>query len=154
MATEPERDIVWMDVLDADACWRLLAEAPVGRVGFVTAGRPIVLPVNHVVDERTVIFRTAPTSPLGQLRPGQPVSFEVDVADPQRLVGQSAVVAGEVEAVPARRRRALAAGGPRPWAGGDREVWWCIRPMSVSGRAVSRHRRQPDGTFLPFLAPG
>ena len=72
---------VWMDDLDVDVCWRLIAGQPVGRVGFVWDGRPKVLPVNHAVDEKTIVVRTEHDTMLGGLHSDQIVAFEVDGAD-------------------------------------------------------------------------
>ena len=86
-------DIVWVSELECDMCWRLVEAEPVGRVGFVLGGRPVVLPVNHIVDDRTIVFRTDRAS--------------------SRIV-----------------------------------------PRSVTGRAISRRRRQRSGSFLPYMPPG
>lgn len=45
-------DVVWMTELEMNICWRLAEQQPVGRVAFIHRGRPMVLPVNHVTDDR------------------------------------------------------------------------------------------------------
>ena len=44
-------DVVWMTELEVNNCWRLAEQQPVGRVAFIHRGRPMVLPVNHVIDD-------------------------------------------------------------------------------------------------------
>jgi hypothetical protein len=109
--------------------------------------------VNHVVDERSIVFRTDGASSLGTLAVGQPVAFEVDAFAEDRKTGWSVLVAGEVARVDARTRRRIEPLGPEPWAPGDRDDWIRIVPLSVTGRAISRRRRQPDGHFLPYMPP-
>ena len=147
-------DIVWVSGLGVDTCWRLVAAEPVGRVGFVLGGRPVVLPVNHAVDDRTIVFRTDGASSLGTLAVGQPATFEADAIAVDRKTGWSVLINGDVVRVDDRSRRRLATHGPDPWAPGDRDDWIRIMPRTVTGRAISRRRRQPSGTFLPYMPPG
>ena len=136
--------LVWMDDLDGDVCWRLIAGQPVGRVGFVWDGRPKVLPVNHAVDEETIVVRTAHGTMLGGLSSGQIVAFEVDGGDNAAETGWSVLVEGRTAEVTAPAeldgldRIAL-----HPWAPGERDRWLRIVPTSVTGRAISRGRSSP-----------
>jgi nitroimidazol reductase NimA-like FMN-containing flavoprotein (pyridoxamine 5'-phosphate oxidase superfamily) len=151
---EPDgRDVVWFDELPLITCWSSLESAKVGRVGFVRGGRPIILPVNHVVDGESIVFRTDPTSALGALAVGEPVAFEVDGMAPDHQTGWSVLVRGEVERVDDRARRRMGERGPEPWAPGDRDEWLRIVPSSVTGRAISRRQQLPDGTYLPYMRP-
>jgi uncharacterized protein len=146
-------DVVWVSGLGQDTCWRLIEAAPLGRVAFVRDGRPTVLPVNHAIDGRTVVFRTDRRTGLGALVAHQPVAFEVDDGDAAHQTGWSVLVTGDVERVDAHGRRRIPPPGPQPWAPGDRDDWIRIVPVTVTGRSISRRRRQPDGTFLPYMPP-
>jgi nitroimidazol reductase NimA-like FMN-containing flavoprotein (pyridoxamine 5'-phosphate oxidase superfamily) len=148
-----DRAIVWIGDLAPHVCWRYLAEAPIGRVAFVADGRPVVLPVNHVVDGRSVVFRAAAGSALGRLAVDQPVAFEVDDIAPDRQTGWSVLASGELERIPDTARRLVAGGGPHPWAPGPRDLWWRVRPRAVTGRAISRRRSDADGRLLPYMSP-
>ena len=79
-----------------DACWRHLGDSANGRVVLVHHGRPLDVPVHHVVDGRTIVFRTGAASPLGLLASREPVRFEVDDGDASTSTGWSVLVAGEV----------------------------------------------------------
>ena len=70
-----------------DACWRHLDDTASGRVVLVHHGRPLDVPVNHVVDGRTIVFRTGAASPLGLLPSREPVRFEVDDDELRRRPG-------------------------------------------------------------------
>ncbi|MCS0500191.1 pyridoxamine 5'-phosphate oxidase family protein [Protaetiibacter mangrovi] len=69
------------EVLDEAACWRLLAEAEVGRVVFVEGDDIEVFPVNFAVGGRSVLFRSAPGSKLELVAEHPQVAFEVDRHD-------------------------------------------------------------------------
>jgi nitroimidazol reductase NimA-like FMN-containing flavoprotein (pyridoxamine 5'-phosphate oxidase superfamily) len=147
-------EVVWMDDLLPEVCWMLLTRVPIGRVGFIFEGAPKVLPVNHAVDERTVVFRTGMSTILHTLGEGSPVAFEVDGADSTAETGWSVVVEGRVVELhdPDERAR-LVDLGLHPWAAGERDHWMRIVPTTVTGRAISRRRASPGGTFLPYLPP-
>src|SRR5262249_23874191 len=59
----------WLEHLDPATCWELLAATPVGRIGVIHDSAPEIYPVNHVVDGRSIVFRTDPGTKLrGLLR--------------------------------------------------------------------------------------
>jgi hypothetical protein len=145
-------DEAWLDEIGAEDCWRLAASMPLGRVGFVRAGRPVVLPVNHVVDRHTIMFRTDDHSTLGNLEAGEPVAFEIDDFDDDQRTGWSVMVAGELLGTDRADRRVDSP--PSPWVPSDANRWWRIRPDHITGRRLHRHRRDATGHFLPAMPPG
>lgn len=64
--------------LDVEACTKLLAQGGVGRFGFVGGRDVIVLPVNFVFDQGSVLFRTAPGSKFKAALQRVRVAFEID----------------------------------------------------------------------------
>ena len=44
--------------LTADESWRLLAGTSLGRIVFTRHAMPAIRPVNHLVDDETVIIRS------------------------------------------------------------------------------------------------
>src|SRR5262245_39047726 len=92
------RSIVRMHELSERACWRLIDAAQVGRVAFVAGDLPKIFPVNHWVDQHTIVFRTAWASSL-QLTSGSPVAFEADDSDEMRKIGWSVLIEGQMTAV-------------------------------------------------------
>jgi nitroimidazol reductase NimA-like FMN-containing flavoprotein (pyridoxamine 5'-phosphate oxidase superfamily) len=130
-----------VEVIPRAECLSLLAGEVVGRIGFVLAGRPEVLPVNYVLDGEAVVFRTAPGSKLeGAVR--APVVFEADAIDKVSRSGWSVVVHGMAQEVTAldrpelvQRVRALPVD---PWAPGERPHLVRVEPTSISGRRVGR----------------
>jgi nitroimidazol reductase NimA-like FMN-containing flavoprotein (pyridoxamine 5'-phosphate oxidase superfamily) len=66
------------EVLSEDACWALLADAPIGRVVFAEGDDIEVFPVNFAIGGRSVLFRSAPGSKLELVAERPRVAFEVD----------------------------------------------------------------------------
>lgn len=123
--------------LDEAECRELLGIKRVGRIGLVTADGPVVLPVNYVVHEGDVVFRTSPYNVLASSVRGQRVAFEVDELDEYLQGGWSVLVVGQADFVeddddvpfklPER---------PEPWAEGSRPLYVRITTTRISGRRV------------------
>jgi nitroimidazol reductase NimA-like FMN-containing flavoprotein (pyridoxamine 5'-phosphate oxidase superfamily) len=145
-------ETAWVDDLDIDVCWKLLAHRPVGRVAFVVESGPEVLPVNHAVDGHTIVFRTSQTLILEALAGGARVAFEVDDTDESVETGWSVLVKGRAsEVVDDGERAALQELAVKPWAPQARERWIRIVADSITGRAISRERSRPPRDALPAL---
>lgn len=118
-------------------CWELLGTRGIGRVGLPGSSAPVVLPVNYVVDARTIAYRT---DPRGAAAPadGSAVSFEVDRIDEHRSAGWSVLILGQVHLVDTRdeEERLAALPGSTPWARGSRPLWVRVRPVTVTGRRI------------------
>ena len=124
-----------LEVLDAEECWELLASTPVGRVAFVQDGEPMVLPVNHAVVGRRVVFRTRPGSLLHEALMREPVAFQVDEFDPVRRSGWSVLVRGVADL--AEDPDTLWATELDAWADAvERDDWVEIRAEEVTGRRI------------------
>ena len=127
------------DDLEESVCWRLIARAAVGRVGFVYDDEPIVLPVNSVVVDGKIGFRTAGYSMLHELGTGARVAFEADHIDPVAESGWSVLIRGHLwEVVDEEFRAQLIGSGNHPWAPGPIDHWMMIVPSVISGRSIAR----------------
>ncbi|MBV9293039.1 MAG: pyridoxamine 5'-phosphate oxidase family protein, partial [Frankiales bacterium] len=69
MATEPV-------VLEPEECFALLRSQRVGRVAVTHRALPMIVPVNYVMDGRTVLFRTAAGGLLDRACRSAVVAFE------------------------------------------------------------------------------
>lgn len=67
-----------VSVLSLERCWELIAEQEIGRLGTCVDRVPDIAPVNFVVDDQTIVFRTAEGSKLFALTINDNVAFEVD----------------------------------------------------------------------------
>jgi nitroimidazol reductase NimA-like FMN-containing flavoprotein (pyridoxamine 5'-phosphate oxidase superfamily) len=130
-----QTDHAGLEVLPFRECLDKLASVPVGRVGFLSAGEVVILPVNHVVDGHSVVFRTAEGSKLASTSTGYPVTFEADSYNAVAEAGWSVVVHGQAEVVDDDADISRLDGlGMRSWGGTERPYWIRIRPLSVTGR--------------------
>ena len=136
MATEDRTlDHQGLEVLDADTCWDLVARTPVGRIAFVEAGEPMILPVNHAVVGHRVVFRTFRGSLLHEALLRQPVAFQVDGFDPAVRTGWSVLVRGVADLVD--DVEALGDVELHPWADTvARDDWVQVQAEEVSGRRI------------------
>jgi nitroimidazol reductase NimA-like FMN-containing flavoprotein (pyridoxamine 5'-phosphate oxidase superfamily) len=80
--------------LDEDVCWELLTSHQVGRLAVDIAGRPDIFPINYVVHEDGILFRSAPGTKLAGAVLGRYVAFEIDGYEPDERVAWSVVVKG------------------------------------------------------------
>jgi hypothetical protein len=126
----------WLEVLSVADCWRLLAEAPVGRICVVGGDGPEVYPVNIAVDGESVVFRTDPGSKLLALVSDPRVALEVDSIDLDRRDGWSVVVAGRVHELVGEELVAAQRLPLEPWTIGDKQRWFRLVPRRVTGRGI------------------
>ena len=124
--------------LSADECReRLRGNAFLGRLGFVAGGRPMVLPVNYVVDGESIVFCTETGTKLSAVATGAEVVFEIDESRPLYHSGWSVLVEGVAREVadPADLER-LRHGPLRPWAVRPSAHWVRIEVKGISGREI------------------
>jgi nitroimidazol reductase NimA-like FMN-containing flavoprotein (pyridoxamine 5'-phosphate oxidase superfamily) len=122
-----------MNVLDAEECRVLLRWEIVGRLGVSIPDRaPSIVPVNFVMDNDTVVFRTAKGEKYDHLV-GHPVSLEVDRFDWYRRIGWSVLVQGVAEECTEAEVAGLELS---PWAPGDKPSVIRIVPNAITGRRI------------------
>src|SRR5262245_54931543 len=105
--------------LSSAECWSLVAAGGVGRIGNSTDDGPIILPVNFIVDDETVVFRTTAYGLIGRIDPASEIAFEVDRLDEARHEGWSVLLVGAMERVedPDEAAAALGSADLEPWVG-------------------------------------
>ena len=129
----------WMEHLSRSECWELLEQTPIGRIGVLFDSAPEIYPVNFVVDDRTIVFRTEQGQKLRGLDRSPSVCFEVDGFDEESQAGWSVLVKGrarEVESV--MEERHLLELDLRYWGVGPKPIWIRVEPAEVTGRRISR----------------
>lgn len=139
--------------LGVGECRRLLGTHGVGRVGVSTSDGPVILPVNYILLEDSVAFRTAPGAPPASAA-GNLVAFEVDRVDDALSQGWSVVVVGMARVVtdPVQVRLLDARPHSLPWAGGERGLWITISPTRITGRRIAaRHTYLSSTVARPEL---
>lgn len=140
-----------LEVLDLARCLTLLRSRPLGRLAYLDAGVPHVVPVNHLVDGSTIVMRALEGSKLTALERGAPVAFQLDDHDAASGTGWSVLVQGRLDEVRdddvGRYADELDS-----WAiAADAPVTWLrVVPDTVTGRRL--RREAPQGSREPGAA--
>jgi uncharacterized protein len=82
-----------MTVLSDTECWQLLSSRSLGRLATSIGGQPEIFPVNFVVQNHTVLFRSAEGTKLITAVINDLVAFETD--DHDDAGGWSVIVKGK-----------------------------------------------------------
>jgi nitroimidazol reductase NimA-like FMN-containing flavoprotein (pyridoxamine 5'-phosphate oxidase superfamily) len=137
-----------LEVLGEAECVRLISPGGIGRLVFAGRFDLTVLPVNYVLHDGAILFRTVAAGSTDEdLRTGiehaeYRVAFEVDEIDTETREGWSVLIQGPAHHIddPADQAAAIAV-GVEPWAGGEREHFIKITPVRTTGRRI---RHEPD----------
>jgi len=130
---EQSRQTVELTVAES---WQLLASVLLGRVVFTRHAMPAIRPVNHLVDDETIIVRShlgAAIVARAAADDGTVVCYEADDIDPVRHTGWSVIATGMARLVrePAaitRYEQLL-----EPWAAGQMDYVISIKPQIITG---------------------
>ena len=114
--------------------WALLRHSSLGRLALIVDGQPEIFPVNHVVDQGAVVFRTAAGTKLAGAV-GHTVAFEADGYDLGTTSAWSVVVKGTAQAVTRMYEVLDIAELPLyPWHSAPKPHFIRIEPDSITGR--------------------
>ena len=119
--------------------WQLLGSVSLGRIVFSHHAMPAIRPVNHLVDDQTIIIRShLGSSIVGRAAEesgngGAVVSYEADDLDPDRHTGWSVIATGMARLVRdpaaiARYEELL-----EPWVAGQMDYVIAIKPQIITG---------------------
>lgn len=125
-----------LQVLSDSECLEMLARHRFGRLGFMADGWPVILPVNYVFEEPTIVVRTAPGAKMDET-PLSMVAFEVDGADPAGAWGWSVLAQGpafDISDSIDEYSDALRHLQVEPRAPGEKPNWLKITARRISGR--------------------
>jgi uncharacterized protein len=126
--------------LGQDECLALLGSVPVGRVGVTIDALPSVLPVNFVVWNGAIAFRTVPGTKLDAAAAGEVVAFEADGYGTRDAPGGWSVLVRGVarEVTDTAELAELWALPLDSWAwDGAAGRWVCIEPTVMTGRRIT-----------------
>lgn len=126
-----------IEVIDRDECLALLAADEVGRLAVFDGGRPLIVPVNYVLDGDDVVFRTAPGTKLDQ----GPITgvLEIDGFDRPHRAGWSVVVSGRLDEVTRYNGDLFTRASHlpvHPWADGAKDHVMRLVSSTISGRRI------------------
>jgi uncharacterized protein len=129
-----------LEVLSLAQCMSLLRSRPLGRIAYLDAGGPTVVPVNHLVDGSSVVLRSFAGAKLDAAIVGAPVAFQLDDHDPARGTGWSVLLKGRADLVEDEERIARYAAELESWAveDGAQVTWIRVVAEEVTGRRLRR----------------
>lgn len=123
------------EILEESACWDRLRRTSVGRLAVDNGGQPDIFPINYVVDDKTIVFRTKPGTKLAASVLLQRVAFEIDGYEPGIGEAWSVVVKGRARLIERMQERYDAEDLPLfPWVAFAKPEFVRIVPQVVSGR--------------------
>ncbi len=123
------------EILDADACWALLDRTEVGRLAVAISGRPDIFPINYVVDDGSIVFRTGPGTKLAASALLHHVAFEIDGYEPENRMAWSVVVKGRAHQIERMQDVYAADDLPLfPWVVSAKPAFVRITADEVTGR--------------------
>ncbi len=126
-----------LEVVGEKECWSLLESQPVGRLAVAIRNNPDIFPVNYLVDEGTILFRTDPGVKLAAATAGESVAFEVDQYDAETGAGWSVVITGEATEIKKLEEMVRIEELPLvPAVAGRKNRWVRIHPASITGRRI------------------
>lgn len=125
-----------MRATEVDEALALLRTTAVGRLIYLINGAPRVMPLNYVMHQGSVVFRTSYGELLDHVHL-QRVLFEADAGDETMRTGWSVIVEGRAEEIWRTEELEKARGLPlRPWAPGERDHFVRIVSTSITGRII------------------
>ena len=125
-----------LQILSEPECLALLHDRHFGRLGFLSDGWPVILPVNYSFEEPSIVVRTGLGAKLDDT-PLTMVAFEVDEADPAGAWGWSVLAQGpafDISDSIDQYSEALRHLPVVPHAPGEKQHWLKITARRVSGR--------------------
>jgi len=124
-----------IEILGTAECWELLHDTTVGRLAVDVGGRPDIYPINFVVDDGSIVFRTAAGTKLASAALMHHVAFEIDGYLPLERTAWSVVVKGWADQVEKMFDVFDAEDLPLfPWAAHPKPNFVKITPHEVTGR--------------------
>ena len=124
--------------LSRQECRALLATKTVGRIAFHAGHGLRILPVNYVVHEESIVFRTAEHGVIARSIRVADVAFQVDDLDEQLRAGWSVLAVGRCERItdPALLDAIERGDDPTPWAAGTRDLYFAVTWKGLTGRRL------------------
>lgn len=123
------------EVLSEATCWERLRKTSIGRLGVQHDGQPSIYPINYLVDNTSIVFRTRPNSKISRPPMLDRVAFEIDGFDPAQSAAWSVLIKGFGRFLDSDAELAFLDELPLlPWVVADRSAWIRIVPVEVTGR--------------------
>ena len=123
------------EILSDEECRELLAASSVGRLAVDIAGRPDIFPINYIMNDGAIVFRSAAGTKLAASVLLHHVAFEIDGYEPRARTAWSVVVKGRAHEIERMQEVYDAQDLPLfPWVASDKPNFVRITLEEVTGR--------------------
>lgn len=131
-----------LEPIDVPTCRELLASVPFVRLGFVSEQGPEILPVNHVMLDGRLYFRTETGTKLAAAAAEAKVAVEADGAEVDQHIGWSVLAHGRSRIVTDETLlERLHSMDFAPWSSPDAKLFWVeVTLDDLGGRRIVRDR--------------
>ncbi len=119
-------------------CWNLLTTDTTGRFSYQAGGRILIFPVNYLIHDEAIFFRTLPEGAIGSALPCAVASFEIDMVKREQSTGWAVLASGPASAVTDQDLLTYLWGRImlEPLAAGLRDQFVRLDPAELTGRRV------------------
>jgi hypothetical protein len=120
-----------------EECVQALEAKGVGRLGYPTADGPRIIPLNYVLTDDGIVFRTLPDGEVARNAMDATCAFEIDDLDEFFESGWSVLAVGVAQLLTEADFQRLRFGRiPEPWVDGPRILFVKLPLLQVSGRRL------------------
>lgn len=129
--------------LTTEECLSLLTTRAAGRIALRTPGGLRIFPVNYALFGDAVVFRTLPYGEIANNAHEAEIAFQVDELDHDQRRGWSVMANGTARRVddPGEVHLIREEWDPEPWASGQRNLYFKLEWVSLTGRQVGMDGR-------------
>ncbi len=128
--------------LSAEECWELLEAEEFGRLAYRLVDEVHVVPINYLVDDRSLLFRTAGGNKLLAAALHSDVAFEIDWHDDRSA--WSVVARGQLTRLPEDQEDRVEGLPLHPWVPTVKYNVVELVPTDLTGRFFRLQRPEPD----------
>lgn len=128
-----------LGIIGEATCLRLLTQERIGRLGLSVGSLPVILPVNYVVQDHKIVFRSEDGDKSLAAERGTVACLEVDHFDRFEHSGWSVMATGRLAIVEPDRAGAYERLPVVPWALGVESRFIELSIDLLSGRSIRSH---------------
>jgi nitroimidazol reductase NimA-like FMN-containing flavoprotein (pyridoxamine 5'-phosphate oxidase superfamily) len=132
--------------LDVDECWELLEGEEFGRLAYRLVDEVHIVPINYIVDGRSLLFRTSSGNKLLAAALHSDVALEIDWHDD--TAAWSVVARGHLARLEEDQEHRVDDLRLHPWVPTLKYDVVELVPETVTGRYFRLERDEPDGDLV------
>ncbi|WP_035771612.1 pyridoxamine 5'-phosphate oxidase family protein [Arthrobacter sp. Br18] len=125
------------ETLSTEECWALATRQTMGRIGFSHDGLLNIFPLNYFVHDNGIYFRASPDGIMARSSL-ENVAFQADLVNRDTRSGWTILANGPAARIddPELLTTLWGTHAEEPWAPGQRNAFYGIKPTQIRGRRV------------------